>query len=149
MNTQRQTMDQNSLKFNQGAIITLVLGGFIFDQPVVPAFVALVMFFGSLLPELALFKLTYRHVIRPLNLIRPRLIDDVPAPHEFAQLMGGVVLGAGALFLYTGFPTAGWALSWIVILLAATNLFLGFCAGCFIYYQLGRLGIRAFRPKEG
>jgi hypothetical protein len=33
-----------------------------------------------------------------------------------------------------------------VVTLAAVNLFLGFCAGCFMYYQLGRVGIRPNLP---
>ena len=149
MDKRRQTIDQSALKFNQGAIMTLVLGGFILDQPILPTFVAIVMVLGSIRPDLALFKFTYKHFAKPLGLMKPRLVDDVPAPHEFAQLLGGLVLGTGAVLLYAGAPVAGWMLSWVVILLAAANLFLGFCAGCFVYYQLGRLGVRGFSPKEG
>jgi hypothetical protein len=38
----------------------------------------------------------------------------------------------------------GWALAWLVVVLAALNLFLGFCAGCFVYYQLNRLQVPGF-----
>ena len=34
---------------------------------------------------------------------------------------------------------AGWALAIVVIVLAAINLIFGFCAGCFVYFQLARL----------
>ena len=148
MDTKRQILDRSALRFNQISIITLVLIGFIFDQPVLPAFVAAVLVAGSIDPRLALFKATYKHVLRPLKLMNPDTIDDVPAPHEFAQLLGGIVLGVGVIFIFSGTRILGWALSWVVVLLAATNLFLGFCAGCFVYYQLGRIGIRGFRPKE-
>jgi hypothetical protein len=33
-----------------------------------------------------------------------------------------------------------------VVSLAAVNLFLGFCAGCFMYYQLARRGLRPNLP---
>ena len=40
----------------------------------------------------------------------------------------------------------GWLLVGVVIALAAVNLFLGFCLGCFMYYQLARRGIQADLP---
>ena len=38
----------------------------------------------------------------------------------------------------------GWVLSWLVIVLAALNLFVGFCAGCAVYYWLHRLQVPGF-----
>ena len=35
----------------------------------------------------------------------------------------------------------GWVLAWLVVALALVNILLGFCMGCFIYFQLGRAGI--------
>jgi hypothetical protein len=35
----------------------------------------------------------------------------------------------------------GWALDLVVFVLSSINLTVGFCAGCFVYYQLGRLGV--------
>jgi membrane protein DedA with SNARE-associated domain len=55
------------------------------------------------------------------------------------------VLSTAALLL--GLPLLGWALAGIVVALAAINLFLGFCLGCFIYYQLGRRGVRPALPS--
>jgi hypothetical protein len=149
MDTRKQNLDKSALRFNQISIITLVLIGYILDQPVLPAIVAVVLLAGSISPRFALFKLTYRHVIKPLGIMRPDPVDDIPAPHEFAQLLGGIVLGIGVYFLITGFSVLGWGLAWVVVLLAAANVFLGFCAGCFVYYQLGKLGVPGFRPKEG
>jgi hypothetical protein len=45
------------------------------------------------------------------------------------------------ILLAVGAPTIGWALGWVVVVLAGVNLFLGFCAGCFIHYQLARRGL--------
>ena len=99
----------------------------------------------------ALFKQTYVHVVRPLGWMRPDPVQDVPAAHEFAQLLGGIFLSAGTILLATGWLLTGWTLTWIVIFLAAANLFFGFCAGCFVYYQIGRLGVPGFRtrPEHG
>ncbi|MGA2477407.1 MAG: DUF4395 family protein [Spirochaetia bacterium] len=44
-----------------------------------------------------------------------------------------------------------WLLTWLVIVLAAANLFLGFCAGCAVYYWLNRLQVPGFgkTPPSG
>ncbi len=34
--------------------------------------------------------------------------------------------------------------AWRPSMLAALNLFVGFCVGCFVYYQLNRLGVPGF-----
>jgi hypothetical protein len=134
-------LDQSALKFNQFSIVLLTTLGFIFDQPALPAFVALVLVAGSITPQLAAFKLLYRHVLKPLNIVKPKLVDDSPEPHEFAQMLGGTVLAIGVLFLLFGSRLLGWGVAWVVILLALANLVFGFCAGCFVYFQLGKLGI--------
>jgi hypothetical protein len=148
VDTTRQILDHNVLKFNQIAIITFTLLGFILNQPIFPAFVAAVLLAGSFNAYCSLFKLTYTHVIKPLNLLKPNPVEDIPAPHEFAQLLGGVVLCIGSLLLYTGSSILGWILAWIVIALAAVNVFFGFCTGCFVYYQLRKLGVPGFRIQS-
>jgi hypothetical protein len=143
-----QILDQSALKFNQLSIVTLTVLGFILGQPVLPVLVALVLIGGTVSPNLALFKLIYRNAVKPLNLMKPDPIEDSPAPHEFAQLLGGIVLGIGSLFLIFGSAVVGWALAWVVIFLALANLLFGFCAGCFVYYQLGKLGVPGFTSAK-
>jgi hypothetical protein len=46
--------------------------------------------------------------------------------------------------LFLGASTVGWILVWLVVFLAGLNLFAGFCAGCAIYYWLGRLSVPGF-----
>ncbi len=78
----------------------------------------------------------------PLRLLKPRLVEDDPAPHRFAQGVGALFLTASALVLYlTTNAVLGWALDLIVFVLSGLNFTVGFCAGCFVYYQLGRLGL--------
>jgi hypothetical protein len=144
----KQILDHSILKFNQISIITLTMLGFILNQMFLPLFVAAVLIAGSLNQNFALFKLLYKHVIKPLKLLKPNPVEDIPAPHEFAQLLGGVMLGIGSLLLYFGSILLGWIFAWIVIVLAAANLFFGFCAGCFVYYQLGKLGVPGFQIQS-
>jgi hypothetical protein len=147
MSNSPNIVDLHALKFNQLSIITLVVLGFIFNQPLLPAFVAIVLLAGSLYRPLALFKLLYKYVAVPLKVIKPNLSEESSAPHAFAQLLGGIFLTAGSVLLFSGATVAGWILVWIVVFLALANVVFGFCAGCFVYFQLGKLGVPGFRPQ--
>jgi hypothetical protein len=138
-------VDHSALRTNQALIITLLLAAFIANLWPLVAFVSAVMIVGTIWPAAGLFKRVYRHVLKPLKLVRPDVIIDNPEPHLFAQGLGGAFTLGSTLALIAGLPVPGWALSWIVIGLAALNLFLGFCAGCFVYYQMNRLGVPGFR----
>jgi hypothetical protein len=103
------------------------------------------MLLGAISPRLAPFQAIYRGVLRPAGLVRAHVVRDNPEPHRFAQGFGGTVVVVGFAALLLGLPSVGWALAWLVVLLAAANLLLGFCAGCFVYYQLNRLDVPGFR----
>jgi hypothetical protein len=108
------------------------------------AFVAAVMLLGTAVPSLSLFKGIYQRVLKPAGLVKADVILDNPEPHRFAQGFGGVVLVGALIALLAGATVVGWGLVALVIALAALNLFLGFCAGCFVYYQLNKLGVPGF-----
>lgn len=137
-------VDQSALKVNQAFIITLLVLAFVLDAAWLVVFVAAVMLLGTAVPALSLFKRVYQHILRPSGLVKPNVIIDNPEPHRFAQGFGGVVLLGALAALYGGAATLGWALVALVVVLAALNLFLGFCAGCFVYYQLHKLGVPGF-----
>ena len=140
-------VDQSALKFNQASIILLLVLAFLLNATWLVAFVAVVMLVGTLWPEAGLFKQIYARWIRPAGLIKPNVVDDDPRPHLFAQGLGGIFLVLSAAALWLGVPIVGWSLSAMVILLASLNLFLGFGLGCFIYYQLGRIGVKPALPS--
>jgi hypothetical protein len=137
-------VDQSTLRVNQAFIIALLVLAFILDSIWLVVLVAAVMLAGTAVPALSLFKRVYQHVLRPAGIVKPNVITDNPEPHRFAQGFGGVVLLGAILALAAGQVVLGWGLVALVIVLAALNLFLGFCAGCFVYYQLNRLGIPGF-----
>lgn len=140
-------VDHAALRVNQVFIITLLLVAFVADWAWLAAFVAAVMLVGTAVPRLALFKQVYAHVLRE-RLVQPDVIADRPEPHRFAQGFGGVVLSIGVAALALGGSLVGWALVWMVVALASVNLFLGFCAGCFMYYWLARLEIPGFAARS-
>jgi hypothetical protein len=110
------------------------------------AFVAAVMLIGTGWPKAGLFKLVYARLLKPAGLLKPDIKFDDPQPHLFAQGVGSIFLVASTLALLAGAAVLGWTLAGIVVVLAAVNLFFGFCVGCFLYFQLARRGIHLSLP---
>ena len=143
METTRK-VDQNGLKTGQALTIILLIAGFIFNAWPLVALVAIAQLLGGLAAPFAPYKLIYKHLVLPTGLVKPHVELDNPEPHRFAMLVGTLFNGVGTLALIAGAPLVGWALVWIVIVLANLNLWAGFCLGCWFYYQFNRLGIPGF-----
>ena len=78
-------IDHSALRTNQAFIITLLVAAFITNLWPLVAFVSAVMIVGTIWPSAGLFKRVYRHVLKPLKVVRPDVIVDNPEPHLFAQ----------------------------------------------------------------
>lgn len=142
--TETRKVDQTALRANQSFIISLLLLAFVLNSWPLVAFVGFVMLLGTAIPKMSLFKQLYRRLLLPSGLVKSDIINDNPEPHRFAQGFGGVVLALAVVSLLVGQSILGWALVWLVVILAGLNLFLGFCAGCFLYYQLNKLSVPGF-----
>jgi hypothetical protein len=141
-----QKFDRSVLKVGQVLIITTnILAfalGFVLQLPaawVLVPLVGVVMLLGVLNPDLNLFRQLYLRVLKPRNIVRPRVVDEDPAPHQFAQAVGAAFLLAGGGAFVLGLTALGWGLSWIVIALAFLNFAFDFCVGCQVYFQLQRM----------
>ena len=143
-------VDTHLAKFSQAGTVLLTALAFLLNQRIIVAIAALILLLAAAAPSLSPFRLLYRYVVLPLHLMRPRIVEDDPAPHRFAQGVGAAFLIASSLVLFLTSATAiGWALDLIVFVLAAINLFVGFCTGCFVYYHLGRMGLLPRVRYEG
>jgi hypothetical protein len=78
--------------------------------------------------------------------MQPQMVADEQAPHLFAQGLGGIMLAVSVAALGAGLTVLGWLLVGIVVVLAAVNLFLHFCLGCYLYYQFARRDVRIALP---
>ena len=140
MNPNIKKIDKTSLKFNQACIVLFTALSFLLNTPWIAALVGIIMLLDTLIPGTGLFKLFYKNIVKPLQLLKPHIVEESSSPHRFAQGLGGSFLLLSFILLqYTGLIFLGWALSFIVIALAFINLTLDFCAGCFIYFQLQKL----------
>lgn len=137
---ERSVVDQNAIKFAQTVIAAWVVAAGALGAPWLVAFLAAALATSAASPSRSLFRLLYQRVAVPLRLVRPRVIPDDPAPHRFAQGVGAACLAASTLALFVGATLVGWLLAGLVAALALLNVLAGFCAGCFLYYQLARRG---------
>jgi hypothetical protein len=140
-----QVVDHSALKVNQAGIVVTVLVavfGSAFYRPllVLIPLLAIVLLLGTFAPQIALFKQLYFKILKPRGIVKPRPVQDNPVPHNFAQGMGGVFLAVASVFLLP-LPVVGLALALLVAVLAFVNFAFGYCVGCQIYFQLGKLGL--------
>ena len=137
-------VDHSGLKTGQATTILLLIVAFVLNSVLLVAFVALAQLMGALDVPFAPYRLLYQRVLKPSGWVKPQVISDNPEPHRFAMLVGAVFNGVATLALLANAPALAWVLVAIVVVLANLNFWLNFCAGCWMYYQLNRLGVPGF-----
>jgi hypothetical protein len=137
-------VDQTGLKTGQALTIVLLIVAFILNLWPLVAFVAVAQLLGALDVPFAPYRLAYQQIVKPLGTFPPKVVADNPEPHRFAMLVGALFNGVATLLLIAGVSAIGWLLVGIVVVLANLNFWLDFCAGCWMYYQLNRLGVGGF-----
>ncbi len=143
-------LDAHLGKFSQAGTFVLAALAFVLFNPFIVLAVGIILALSALVPTIGPYRLVYRYILVPLRILKPKIVEDDPAPHRFAQGVGAVFMLASALVLLLSHETAlGWTLDLIVFVLSGLNLFVGFCAGCFVYYHLGRLGVTPHMRYEG
>jgi Domain of unknown function (DUF4395) len=149
--------DRSALKVGQVLLMGGLVTGWLVALAQPAAAVALpvlgLMMLGSALsPSTSLPRALYAGFLKPRGLVRPRVRVEDPAPHRFAQLVGGVFLAAASIAAVSGHLTVAWTLGWIVIALAFLNFAFDICVGCIVYAQLVRVGVLPLggrRPATG
>ncbi len=139
-----QKVDQNRLKTGQALTIILLIIAFVIQSWVLVAFVGIAQLLGGLDSSFAPYRLFYQRIAKPSGLVKPNIQLDNPEPHRFSMLVGAIFNGAATLALLSGADAIAWVLVGIVVVLANMNFWLNFCLGCWMYYQLNRLGVPGF-----
>ena len=138
-----RVVDQAEMQVQRFFVITLLLTAFLLDRWELVAAQSAIFGLTFLNPGFSPYIALYRHVLRPTGLIRPDRRPDNPEPHRFATLIGLLVSSTAAYLLAAGHASIGWGLVWLIIVLAII-VFSGWCAGCFMYYMINRLGVKGF-----
>jgi hypothetical protein len=85
------------------------------------------------------YGLLYRYLVRPR--LGPPSRTEAEAPPRFAQVVGAVIAGIGAVCFAAGAPVAGLVFAALALIAAFLNAAFDFCLGCHMY-----LIIRRIRP---
>ncbi|NJL95713.1 MAG: DUF4395 domain-containing protein [Anaerolineae bacterium] len=140
--TSLRRVDHTAIKVAQAVTILLLAFGFVIDSAIPVLLAAISQLASAAALPFGPYALLYR-ALGPSGVVRPSVHVDNPEPHRFAALVGGSMDLIGGLLLLAG-STLGWVPVAIVFVLANFNLWLGFCAGCTLYYLFNRLGVPGF-----
>lgn len=136
-------VDHAAIKTGQILSIVTLAISYILNLWTLVAMLAAIFLITALAWECGPFALLYRFVLKPVGLVKPDIRPDNLQPHRFGQAVGAVSAMIAAALLYFGQDTAGWLLVAILAMLTAVS-YMGWCIGCFIYYQLNRFGLGGF-----
>ena len=143
---QRHMVDHNELRVNQLMAMFLLVVAFIFDNKYLVVMQSVIFLLTVLSPWLGVYVLFYRLILKPLKIIQADNRVDVPEAHRFAMSIGFIVSAIASYLLFSQASIIGWSLVWLIIGLGVLA-FLGWCAGCFTYSMLQKLGLKGFfRP---
>lgn len=137
------SVDHAAIKTGQISAIIVLLFAAGLDRWEPVAGLAVAFLVTALAWDFGPFVLLYRFVLKPLGLVQPDIRLDNLQPHRFGQAIGAISAMAAAAALIQGHATIGWALVGVLVILTAIS-FTGWCIGCFIYYQMNRLGLGGF-----
>lgn len=132
-------------EIKMGQILTIIISGIALalQNQILLMVLAFIFLLSGTVRSISPFSLLYRWVINPLGIIKSDYRLDNIQPHKFGQLVGVVTIVLALALMQMGFTLAGWSI--VVALTALTSIsYAGWCIGCFMYYQLNRLGLGGF-----
>jgi len=138
-----QQVDQNELRSNQVLVSGILLLAFFLSSWELVALQSGIFFIATITPRFNPYRLIYLYLLQPLGLLKPDFRTDHSEAHRFAVLLGFVMTAVASYLIINGYTQIGWSLVWLIIVLTAVAI-IGWCAGCFTYYTLHRLGLSRF-----
>lgn len=136
-------VDHAEIKTGQLLTLLMSAGAFFLHDPRWLIALGLIFLITALARPLSPFVWTYRYLVAPLRLMRSDYrLDNIQA-HSFGQFVGAATVGVILALFYGGFEMAAWAVVGVLFGLTLIS-YLGWCLGCFLYYQLNRLGLKGF-----
>lgn len=142
---QRMARQVDHAEIKTGQILTLLASAIAFWLQDPRWLIALGMIFlvTAVARPFSPFVWTYRYLVAPLRLMRSDYrLDNIEA-HSFGQLVGAATVVVILALLNTGFEAAAWVVVGVLFGLTLIS-YLGWCVGCFLYYQMNRLGLKGF-----
>ena len=136
-------LDANHIRTGQFLTVAMVTAAYVLDRWELVAFQCGVFVLGVISSQaLDLYSWIYKGLLKPLGLLKADMRIDNAEAYRFANMIGMVVSGSAAYLIYSGYAAIGWSLVWLMIGLGSMAFF-GWCAGCFMYYMIQKMGAKA------
>ena len=113
------------------------------QNPATLMVLALIFLLSGTVRAVSPFSMLYHYIVKPTGLIKSDYRLDNIQPHKFGQLVGVMTVAIAVAFIQFGYPMIGWGVIMVLIALIVVS-YAGWYIGCFIYYQLNRLGLGGF-----
>ena len=136
-------IDHAEIKTGQLITIAMAATATVLQDPRIVVTLAALFLVTAMYRPMSPFVLAYRLVVRPLGLMRSDYRLDNTQPHTFGQYVGAITALLAAGLVYVGLGVTGWAIVWILLGLTFAS-YRGWCIGCYLYYQLNRVGLGGF-----
>lgn len=136
-------VDHAEIKMGQILTMAISAAALVLQIPALLAVLGVTFLLSGTVRALSPFSWLYRGVVRPSGIIRSDYRLDNIQPHKFGQLVGAFTVVAALGLIQAGYTLAGWGV--VVVLMVLTLVsYAGWCIGCYLYYQLNRLGLGGF-----
>ena len=137
------SVDHAEIKTGQLLTIAIAALSIYLNEERILIGLGVVFLLTALVRPLSPFGLVYKALLRPLKVMSSDYRLDNMQAHNFGQLIGALTVAVAVVLMMQGYELAGWAVVWVLIGLTATS-YLGWCVGCFLYYQINRMGLNGF-----
>ena len=136
-------VDHAEIKMGQILTIAISATALALQDPLPLIILGVIFLLSGTVRTLSPFSIIYRWIINPAGIMQSDYRLDNIQPHKFGQLVGALTVLIALGLMQIGYPLAGWSV--VALLIALTVIsYAGWCIGCFMYYQLHRLGIGGF-----
>lgn len=136
-------VDHAEIKMGQILTVAFSCTALVLQDPRPLVVLGVVFLLSGTVRMLSPFSMLYRWVINPSGIMKSDYRLDNIQPHKFGQLVGALTVAMSLVFMQLGYPMVGWGIVVILIILTVIS-YAGWCIGCFIYYQLNRIGLGGF-----
>lgn len=136
-------VDHAEIKMGQILTIAFTATALVLQNTLPLMILGVVCLLSGTVRMLSPFSMLYRWVIKPGGIMKSDYRLDNIQPHKFGQLVGAVTVVISLVCMQLGYPMVGWGIAVVLIILTVVS-YAGWCIGCFIYYQLNRIGMGGF-----
>ena len=140
-------VDQTEIKFMQSFVMAVLILGFITNNWMVILVQVIIFLLTIINPILNPFIFIYKKLLLPMNVLKADWRNDNMEAHRFASMIGFSVSLLSVVFLIKGYSLVGWGLTWLILVFGVLALS-GWCAGCYSYYLLNKIGLKGFFKHE-